>query len=277
MASSSVEWALGGYAAKFYMDKYDGQDFILNMVDQGGLSSYEVPLPDIVGAFMAITGGCYLDIGANNGLYALLAAKVSSNTKVIAFEPMRQARELLLRNIEINEHADAQISVSSLALSNFDGRVQFFETVNPHGFLSTSSSLDRSHADNTGDWVREVIAECGTLDRWVRDNPVQRIDLVKIDVEGAERTVLEGAQQTFARFRPCIVVELLALADFAFIDDFCRTNGYVDIAMFPNVFVAIKQSGFYGDSWNHLLVPAKKIPLVRQAADCAGIQVHLFD
>lgn len=128
-------------------------------------------------------GDLFVDVGANAGVYALWAADLGA--EVIAVEPSRRASQWLRRNIELN---DLPITVVEAALTDFEGTVAF---------------------DSSGDAVghiggpEEVAAT--TLDTVLGK---RRATGVKIDVEGFERLVLQGATAALAEHRiGCIQVE----------------------------------------------------------------------
>jgi len=144
-------------------------------------------------------GGTFLDIGANIGYFSLLASKLVGNKgRIIAFEPNPVTMKRLKQNIDLN--CTKNIELIEVALSNQDGEVHLFcpqdET---HGFTSMR---------NQG-WqkVDSYKVQTKLLDD-VLPIDISRIDLIKIDVEGAELLVFEGAKNTIIKFRPKIILEL---------------------------------------------------------------------
>lgn len=151
-------------------------------------------------------GMTVLDIGANIGEIALLAAKrVGTQGKVFAFEPIDAIAHQLERHVQMNGFS--QISVESCALSNTvdDNRPIYSscgqEVNDPNNGLGTlygsegQVPLQRIHVT--------------TLDAWLQARPaILRIDLIKIDIEGAELACLQGARECLQRFKPKIIVEI---------------------------------------------------------------------
>jgi FkbM family methyltransferase len=141
-----------------------------------------------------------LDIGANVGLHALrLAREVGPEGEVFAFEPMPYAFQKLAANAALNPHLN--IKAHRLALSNSPAE-------NVEADFRSSWRHDGSRADPGIAKVTFV-----RLDDWVRGNAIERIDIVKIDVDGYEGLVIEGGKETIARHRPTIIIE-------AFIDQY---------------------------------------------------------
>lgn len=130
-----------------------------------------------------------LDIGANIGYYTTLFAAMVPKGHCHAFEPVEKIYEKLVRNCKLNG-LDANISLNRLALGNreADSEMYTFSTL-PHGH-SSLSRLGRK--DFTASTVSMI-----TLDRYMLDNDMCKIDIVKVDAEGAEMMVLEGASRVF--------------------------------------------------------------------------------
>lgn len=140
-----------------------------------------------------------LNIGANAGLYCIIASKLATMSgEVHAFEPSSQNFELLKRNIEINECKN--VILNKVALADFSGKLAL--------------NRDESHPDLDGHFfVRHlsdpassslnVIEEipCISLDEyWFNacGGEIKPIDFIVIDVEGAELSIFNGAKKTIA-------------------------------------------------------------------------------
>jgi FkbM family methyltransferase len=135
----------------------------------------------------------FIDVGANVGYYSLLAASILTRGRVLAVEPQPGALRLLKMNAEI---AAGRIDIYPYALSDSVGRAEFF--VRSSG---DTSSLERS------DDAQRVVVEQTTLDELF--SSLDRVDLVKIDVEGFEEQVLRGAKLLLQRCRPMVYFEVL--------------------------------------------------------------------
>lgn len=130
-----------------------------------------------------------LDVGANAGFYTLAFSRLVGPTgHVWAFEPLPENIGNLRRHIELNGLHN--VTVVEAAVSEKSGNAQFMP--------APSNSMGRL-SPHGGITVRSV-----TLDEACGDSIVP--DLVKLDVEGAEGAVLEGARQTLARHRPTILL-----------------------------------------------------------------------
>jgi FkbM family methyltransferase len=131
-------------------------------------------------------GMVVVDAGAHVGYYTLLAARhVAPAGKVYAFEPAPANFDLLLRNIQRNEYANV-VAVNA-ALSKGAGQATLYLT----GLDNGRHSLFRHGLPQQG----SVVVQTTTLDAFLEAEGWPRVDLVKVDVEGAEADVLKGMEQ----------------------------------------------------------------------------------
>jgi len=123
------------------------------------------------------------DIGAHVGYYTLLAGKKASQGKVVAFEADLANQQLLMQNIKLNKLNN--VTLVAKAIADKKGKVTFYQ--------SQSSSGDHSLLDS-GKETKAVTVEATTLDLQAQEIG-QIPNILKIDVEGAELTVLKGAEK----------------------------------------------------------------------------------
>ena len=139
----------------------------------------------------------FVDVGANLGYYSLLAARAGAS-HVYAFEAQPSTYELLGKNVIINWMTKF-ITYENLAIYSHTTDLEFFVRNRYPG----NSSLGYTPPDQLQKWFDTTTAvkvHAVSLDDYFADRP-ERIDLVKVDVEGAEPAVFEGAQRTLARNR----------------------------------------------------------------------------
>jgi FkbM family methyltransferase len=135
-------------------------------------------------------GMIVVDVGANIGYYTLLAARlVGSKGIVYAFEPEPTGYELLCKSIAINGYTN--IIATQKALSNVSGKTKLYVDPNHIGV----SSLARDSAAVYGGVVGCLNVETVTLDDFLKAIGNDKVDVLKVDVEGAEELVLSGAQK----------------------------------------------------------------------------------
>ncbi|WP_421659092.1 FkbM family methyltransferase [Leptothermofonsia sp. ETS-13] len=148
-------------------------------------------------------GMTFLDIGANDGIYALFASRcVGERGLVLAFEPSQREFKNLQENINLNQLSNIQ--TFQLALSNTEG-------------ITTLKIADFEHSgQNTfGEFVHDVVAceqiesvPVKRLDNVIETANIQAIDVIKIDIEGAEFSVLQGAQNLLKQHHPLLLLEV---------------------------------------------------------------------
>lgn len=140
-----------------------------------------------------------LDIGANTGVFTLLACAANPHLKVISFEPVPRIYNRLREHVRLNGY-EGRCQVRNEAVSNRIGVTQFHvpfgdvptsASLQPNGFRGVQGELIEVH-------VTTVDSVCATR---------ERVDLVKIDVEGYEDKVLEGMRRTLATSKPTVIVE----------------------------------------------------------------------
>jgi FkbM family methyltransferase len=184
-----------------------------NYVDRELLSHgrYERDQIDMLTSAM-LRHGCdiFLDIGANIGLYSLIAATRRLAGAVIAFEPDARSLGALQANLLINGIADI-VEVKAIALSDHDGMVRF--TPDP----GTSSCRSRVSADGT------VSIPCARLDTLLSLEGKRLF--FKIDIEGHELSALDGMRHVLERNRCFLQIESFA-ANAPAVDQLMRKLGY---------------------------------------------------
>jgi FkbM family methyltransferase len=191
---------------RLYLRTYGkaGKDRIAFKVWRHGLSGYE---PETFQVFQALLGRSrfFVDIGANTGLFSLVAALDPARI-VLAFEPVPQVYRMLRANIRLNGMNN--LTAEPLAVSDHVGEVEFFVTYTRGGIPTDSSSVPGFRSR-----VGKLALQAVTLDSYLRDKALGPVDLLKIDVETAEPRVLRGALQTLRRDRPVIICEVLECVD----------------------------------------------------------------
>lgn len=135
-------------------------------------------------------GGVFVDIGANVGTHTLVAARhLGEAGRVYAFEPFPPNVERLKRNIDLNGLKNTE--VVAVALSDVSGGVAPMATRFTRSGNATLA--DRSDA------AQVIEVPVMRFDDWASDKRLERIDVLKIDVEGAEERVLRGMSSTLQR------------------------------------------------------------------------------
>ena len=147
-------------------------------------------------------GAVAIDIGANLGEWTVpLARAVGAGGQVLACEPAPLAAKSLDATLRAN--ALRQAEVIRCALGGHDARTEF--TVPVVTSARTDTGTARIGAAGPGEEALSV--RLSSLDSLLAERGFGRVDLIKIDVEGHEKQVLDGAEATLGRFRPTLVIE----------------------------------------------------------------------
>lgn len=145
-----------------------------------------------------------LDAGAATGQFSILWALKHPDAIVHAFEPSPRQRILLGRNTRLNKVAD-RIRIHPLGLWDSNTTLAF----RTHGDIS---SVEGATQIPSGFLFTEHVPVM-RLDNWVNKEQLNRLDLIKMDIEGAEIEALRGAAQTLVRFKPRLLVQAYHLRD----------------------------------------------------------------
>jgi len=141
-----------------------------------------------------------LDVGSNIGYYALLENKlVGKDGKVIAIEPSPISYKYLKNNSTLQEPFN--IETYNFAASSSDGYVYF--EINP---ISNHSRVVSENEIKSLDNVKKINAK--RLDSFFVENPISKIDFMRMDVEGYEADIYQGGRKTIQKHKPFLVVEV---------------------------------------------------------------------
>ncbi|MBI3893625.1 MAG: FkbM family methyltransferase [Candidatus Wallbacteria bacterium] len=148
------------------------------------------------------SGMTVVDAAANIGKYTLVAAnRLGPDGKVFAFEPVDSTREQLERNVRLNGVQD-RVEVLAYAL----GAV---EKGNQNRLLAEGgeSLVNCSGEPPAGAPAQQV--QVTTLDRFLAERGIDRVDVLKLGTEGFELDILRGARELLARCHPILLLELV--------------------------------------------------------------------
>ena len=151
-------------------------------------------------------GAVVFDVGAAFGSYALPA--LANGARVVAFSPADFDTELLELNLDLNPELEPRCLVAHVGLFSRDGwfnpdKCEFSETRGGAG----EHAYDLRGTIGNGP-LKEQWIPVRALDSWMAEHPgVDRVDLVKLDVEGAEVDVLRGGATTLKKHRPDVLIE----------------------------------------------------------------------
>lgn len=178
--------------------EYDGRTFIgSTLFREGGFEEPEIEF--CAGRLRALGAPVLLDIGANLGWHTLRWATLLPHATIHAFEPAPGSRARLQRNLERNDLL-GRVRVHEAAVSSTTGHASFH--------LAADDAYGSLVPPDRSPVAGRVDVPVTTLDEFVWRQGLEHIDLVKIDVEGVEHEVLEGATRTLHAMKPDLLVEI---------------------------------------------------------------------
>lgn len=173
--------------------------------------------PDYIVLIKSIIGNQNLtifDIGAHRGESVENFNNYFDNPRIFSFEPFKESFEVLL--LKLSKLSNTKIY--NLGFSNFNGKGTLYNYVDPKNpnLSSTNSILQLNQGDFIPNYSDKQKVECEfmKLDTFVEKNNIRYIDLLKIDVQGAEYKVVEGANNSLKNNKiKCVLIEIM-IADY---------------------------------------------------------------
>ena len=181
------------------------------------------------------------DIGANNGVYALVAKTMNPKSQVFAFEPHPIFFDTLKKNISINNF---EIETHKKAVSDVDGIIKI--------------------EDYTGS-TDSINVESITLDTFIKSKNLDNVDLFKIDVETFEPQVITGLIKSITSYKPTLLIEILNEEVATSINDLLKDLGYLFFNIDERGGIRQTEQAEKSDFYNYLICQeniAKKMNLI---------------
>jgi FkbM family methyltransferase len=158
-------------------------------------------------------GDYVLDAGACWGDTALYFANLAgSSGKVFSFEFVKENIGIFNQNKEINPELSPGIQIIEYALWDKSDEIMYFDEMGPGTSLNMRESTNKLE-------VKTI-----SIDDWMKKNNIQKIDFIKMDIEGAEINALLGAKETLKKYKPKLAISIYhRLSDFYEIIEFLNS------------------------------------------------------
>lgn len=181
-----------------------GEEWIPTQLFWRGWQGYE---PEMTGLFyrLAESATTVLDVGAHAGFYSLLAGLANPQARVFAFEPMPRVFASLERNVRLNKLENVKCFSAAVGAANGTQEFYFPDQEQP---ISSSLRSDMLLATFPADSIKHVPVLVVSLDHFVAEQGIPKVDLIKLDTERTEHEVLAGARELLMRDRPDIICEV---------------------------------------------------------------------
>jgi FkbM family methyltransferase len=149
----------------------------------------------------------FIDAGSNMGLYSLFAASITGpNGQVLALEPSSREFDRLVTNCRLNPKLT--VKPLNVALSDRHGTAELLVADDNHAGHNTLGSFAYSETKLK---QRETV-QIDSLDRITGSQAIERVDVMKVDIEGSELFALRGSSSVLERFKPVLLFELFDMA-----------------------------------------------------------------
>ena len=243
---------------KLYGIHESNVDNIAKTIWINGLENYEKPMPQVF-LYALEQAQQLIDVGANSGLYSIIAALGFPDLIVHAFEPFPTAIKWFEANMELdaNQPIKQQIKIIKKAIGNTLGTAQLYIPIPRFGaILETSASLSSEFRDQHSEILTVDLI---TLDQYVAEAQLQSVDVIKIDVESQEYKVLDGSRNILKIFRPIIFLEVLEEADINSLESIRSEFNYISLWLDEEAIIQKDKVSSHPDIQNQILCPAEKI------------------
>ena len=167
------------------------------------------------------------DLGANTGIYSLIRGKGFPEDQIFSFEPNPVNYTRLVDNVKLNALTNVQTFPFAVGATKADLSFYVPKSDIISDTSSTSSQFSNSTYGGQLAW-KEIKVSQLTLDSFCTENNLNQVNLMKIDVEGHEIDVLEGAREIIAKSKPIILIEsFLNESKTRFLKNFVLENKYM--------------------------------------------------
>ncbi|MGF1490053.1 MAG: FkbM family methyltransferase [Prochloraceae cyanobacterium] len=192
------KYILNNYCGKFtfHIDTYYQMESIVWL---SGI--YEVTTTKFLEKVIK-AGDIFIDIGANCGALTMVAASVIGKGKIYAFEPNPRVYSRLQKNLDSNPKIEATVKAFPWGVG----------AQNCELFLSEDSIYPGNSCISSQDCQQKITVKVVALDDWAEAEKIERIDVIKIDVEGMEYEVLQGSRAILEKYHPLVYFE--SISDF---------------------------------------------------------------
>ena len=214
-------------------------------------------------------GMCVLDVGAFIGTHTLAFSEFTGQKgKVYSFEPRKEIYDILSANIDLNDCQN--VTTRNMGLAEAERTIELQSININEGINFGGLALAVNESSLISNTYKVRVSTIDGLE-------IEKIDVIKLDVEGMERRVLDGAIETISRDRPLVFCECNSLSDGNEILEFCQvhhldTFGFLASAYNPDNFNAINENIFgSAKEFALVLIPREKTAETLQKITVEGL------
>lgn len=181
----------------------EGRDGVANALYWRGINGVS---PGFINMWLAASkdANVILDIGGGTGTVSLMSSAINKSAKIYTFEPVKDKYEYLLRNVKANNFTN--ITLIKKAVSNKQEPITLFVPHYPYVFTSASMMQNFRPKEDVN---KEIQVDCICIDNFLNEQKIENVDLITLNIEGAEPYALDGMQKTIEINSPIIMLEIL--------------------------------------------------------------------
>ncbi|MBI4945991.1 MAG: FkbM family methyltransferase [Bacteroidetes bacterium] len=199
------------------------------------------------------------DIGANSGIFSVLAKTYNPKSKVFSFEPQPNIFYVLKKNNNVNGF---DIHCENIALADREGSMPFYNS-GEAAFTTENTTAGSLNKEWRTERQNSIMVAVKELKRYVEENQIKNIDLIKIDVETFEYEVLLGYGKYLQEHKPALILEIQDRIIGKNIESLLQPSAYT----FYNIdeergLIRTNELGTSTKNHNYLLCPQSKRSLV---------------
>jgi len=169
------------------------------------LENYEPEtIPAVASILLKNYNPVIIDVGANNGQWIMLFKSLNVNASIHCFEPFPELSDFICELVKRNSFKNVHISSKLVGETAGIGKLHFADQS-----TDTASTV----SDFQPNYNKTICVEKITIDDYVEEQKIERIHLIKIDVEGGELEVVKGARRVLEEMHPDLLLELLYTED----------------------------------------------------------------
>lgn len=174
---------------------YESSDILMDIIEEDMERIEYLEGPYNFGSVTVEENDIVLDIGANYGLFSATAASKARNGKVYAFEPVKETQKILKRTTDLYDN----IVIEPYAVSDMCGKTRI--NISTYNSNPGAASIMNVNCDSKTEVIETI-----TLDTFVKEKHLSKIDFIKADIEGAERLLLSGSKELLREFSPKLAI-----------------------------------------------------------------------
>ena len=201
------------------------------------------------------------DIGANTGIFSVLAKAYNPSSKVFSFEPQPNIYYVLNKNNEVNK---LDIQCENIALSDKEGTMPFYNQGSA-AFTTENTTAGSLNKEWRPDNQNSIMVTVKQMQKYIEDKKIKKVDLIKIDVETFEYEVLLGYGKYLKEHQPTFVLEIQDRTIGKNIESLFSADAYVYYNIDEEK--GLKKTidlGTLGKNHNYLLIPKSKENLIQK-------------